>query len=515
MNRDRHILIGSLWLLGLVGLAAQGCGESHTGTTNPGDGGASSDGGTDTAVSDASAEVAVPGTFPLTQVRRTSYRRITNFPRGPEAKFITGARISADGTRIVFGTSNGTYTIASNGSGMVQLSDKKNNGHLDISANGQKVAWYDDSLEGWAAGSDGTGKTKLAGTHSVRAMRMTAAGDQIFEIAPDAGGLIKVPADGTALQLIMSTTDVAKLNGVDPNGNHWRAVLDVSDDGGKVVFTFLWDAFQMMGDGTGLKQLTQFLMPENRTLNLARVSGNGAKVAWNVQNGATSSVTISDWGGGTPVVYSGSTYAEAYWMHLPGNGAKAALSAGLLVLDTAKVAPYDAIDSGSTSIPLGKPVMVTMTADQTRACLVIEGQESTDQGRPNQLVVVDFEPPTTNGAPGITGAATSTLTIPNDGTKPASIFALVTDSDEISEVNTVALRGGLRLGLTPWLHWPLEDTGLHGDATAKDMVHSTNTVTLPPDNKVAPGPFTLRFVASNRGGHVLMIDTEGLAATAP
>jgi hypothetical protein len=510
-------------------LAAQGCGESHT--TTPGDGGSDGgdfdpghrgtvpatgtlgDGGVD-APSDAGGEVAVPGTFPLTPVRRTSYRRITNFQRGPEAKFITGARISADGTRIVFGAASGTFTIASDGSNMVQLSDKKNNGHLDISADGKKVAWYDDSVEGWAAGSDGTGKIKLAGTHSLRGMRMTAAGDQIFEIAPDAGGLIKVPADGSALTVIMPTADVAKLNGVDANGNHWRGVLDVSDDGGKVVFTFLWDAFRMMGDGTGLQQLTQFLMPENRTLSLVRVSGNGAKVAWNVVDNERSTVTIADWAGGAQVIYAGNDYKNATSIHLPGTGAKAALSTGLLILDTAKVSPFDAIDSGSASIPLGKPAMATLTADTGRACLVIEGQESTDQGRPNQLVVVDFEPPTTNGAPAITGTASDTPTIANDGTKTASIFAAVTDAD-VTEVNTVAMRGGLRLGLTPWLHWPLEDTGLHGDTTAKDTIYSTNTVALPPDNKVAPGPFTLRFVASNKAGHVLMIDTEGLAAKAP
>jgi hypothetical protein len=105
--------------------------------------------------------------------------------------------------------------------------------------------------------------------------------------------------------------------------------------------------------------------------------------------------------------------------------------------------------------------------------------------------------------------------IPNDGSKAASIFAAVTDPAEIAEVNTVALRGGLRLGATPWLHWALEDTGLHGDTTAKDTIHSSNAVALPAADMVAPGPFTLRFVAANKAGHVLMIDTEGLEAQAP
>jgi hypothetical protein len=225
-------------------------------------------------------------------------------------------------------------------------------------------------------------------------------------------------------------------------------------------------------------------------------------------------VTFSDWGGGNQIVYTGITYSEGNWLHMPGTGAKAALGTGVRLLDTSKVAPYDAIDSGSNSIPLGRPAMVTLTGDARRACLVVEGAESTDQGRPNQIVVIDFDPATNNGAPSIAGTTTALKSVPNDGSKTTTIFATVTDA-ELTEVNTVAMRGGLRLGLTPWLHWPLEDTGLHGDAVAKDGIHSTDTLNLPPDNMVAPGPFTLRFVAANKAGHILMVDTEGLEAKAP
>jgi hypothetical protein len=497
-----------------------GCGSSNTAmpdgatdATTPG-----TDGGLTPVTPDGgagAADVAMAGTEPLTPTRRTSYRRITNFPRGPEAKFISAARISADGSTIIFATFAGTYTIASDGSNLVELSPKRNNGIIDISADGKKVVWYDDTPEGWVAGSDGSGKIKLPTTVTVKGLRMTAAGDQIYGVAPDAGGILKLPADGSGMAVIMKTEDVSKANGVDPNGNHWRGVIDISDDGSKVVFTFLWDAFAMAGDGSGLKQLTQFLNPENRTLRLVRISGNGAKVAWNVDDGQKSAVTFADWGGGGAIVYTGITYGDTHWMALSGDASRAVLGWGLRVLDPTKVAPYDALDSGSNSIPLGRASMDTVTANGKRACLVIEGQESTDQGRPNQLVVVDFDPPTTNGAPSIDGTSTTLRALPNDGSKRASVFARVTDPTEITEVNTVALRGGLRLGATPWMHWALGDAAMNGDVTAKDGIYSSNAVVVQTGEMVTPGPFTLRFVASNKAGHVLMVDTEGLEARAP
>ena len=230
----------------------------------------------------------------------------------------------------------GTYTIAADGTNLLQLSAMRNYGLLDISADGTKVVWYDEYRDGYVAGRDGSGKVKLPGTHAVSGLRMTAAGDQIYEVAPEAGGIIKLPANGSGMTLVKATADVATLNGVDANGNHWRGVIDISDDGSKVVFTFLWDVFSMAGDGGGLKQHTQFLMPENRTLKLARVSGNGAKMAWNVEDGARSAVTIADWGGSNKLDYVGLNYASGAWLRLSGDASRAALGWGIRLLDTTK-----------------------------------------------------------------------------------------------------------------------------------------------------------------------------------
>lgn len=472
------------------------------------DGGDAGDGGT---------IILTPNGEPLQPVRRISFRRITQFPRGPEAKFISDAKISANGTTVIFGTFAGTYTIAADGSGMVQLSDKRNEGLVDISADGSKVVWYEAaSREGYVSGRDGSGKVKLAGTHAVRRLRMTAAGDQIFQIAPEAGGLIKLPAGAGDLQLIKSTADVATLNKVDANGNHWRDVLDISDDGSKVVFSFLWDAFAMAGDGSGLMQHTQFLMPENRTLKLVRVSGTGARIAWNVEDGARSAVTFADWGGGNKLEYVGLNYSSASWLHFSGDGTKAALGWGIRLLDTAKLDPYDATDSGSNSIPLGRPAMVTLTRDGKRACLVVEGPESTDQGRPNQIVIVDFDPATAAFAPSFDAMATNLRLVPNDGSKSSSIFARVQGTN-VTEVHTMGLRGGFRLSnlLTPWMNWALGDAGMNGDVTAKDGIYSTNALRFPTDAMVTPGPVGLRFTAANAAGHILMVDTAGLESRTP
>ena len=106
-----------------------------------------------------------------------------------------------------------------------------------------------------------------------------------------------------------------------------------------MVFAFLWDAFSMNGDGSGLKQLTQFLTPENRTLKLVRVSGNGAKLAWNVEDGAKSAVTMTDWGGGNKLDYVGSLYADGAWLRLSADASRAALGWGIRLLDTASWSP--------------------------------------------------------------------------------------------------------------------------------------------------------------------------------
>jgi hypothetical protein len=65
------------------------------------------------------------------------------------------------------------------------------------------------------------------------------------------------------------------------------------------------------------------------------------------------------------------------------------------------------------------------------------------------------------------------------------------------------------------LQWPLGDTGMNGDLVAKDAVFSNAAVSIGTAEMVSPGPFTLRFTASNKANHVLMIDTEGLSAVAP
>jgi hypothetical protein len=74
--------------------------------------------------------------------------------------------------------------------------------------------------------------------------------------------------------------------------------------------------------------------------------------------------------------------------------------------------------------------------------------------------------------------------VPNDGSKRSSVFAQVQDAD-LSEVHTVALRGGFRLSgaITPWMHWPLGDAGTTGDVTASDRTFSTNALGLPTDAK--------------------------------
>jgi hypothetical protein len=529
----------SSWVKVLLAIAVLGCSSS---SSNPkGDGPAGGAGGTpvdapagaggsaggggtggsstrDGAASDGPGSVtqAIPGLSaiaPLKIARWTTFHRITNFQRGDDAKFIYGAKMSADGTRVVFSGAQGTFTIATDGSNLVRLTDKLGSALVDISSDGSKVAWYDGgNRDGFVASSDGSVRNKLAGILPVIAMRMTAQADRVFVLSPEAGGLFSVLATGgLEMTPITTTATVGTLNGVDANGNYWRNVLDISDDGARVAFTFLWDAFAMNGDGTGLRQLTQFLSPENRTLKLARVSASGSKLAWNTEDGPRTVVNISDWGGGNPIRYEGPRYTAGDWLQMPGDGSMAVLGGGIRLLETGKVAVHDVYDYGTAPAPLGRPAMVTMTANGKRACLIVEGIESTDQGRPNQIVIVDFNPTTLNGAPAIEEISAAPGTVTVDGSSTLKISALVKDPN-LTAISALAMRSGWRISDGSVPDWGLNDEARDGDATAKDQTFTTNRVTLLTDWRVTAGPFDLRFTAANQAGHVLLADVEGVEA---
>lgn len=451
---------------------------------------------------------------PLKITRWTAFRRITNFQRGEDAKFINAARISADGSKIAFSAYNGTYVINSDGAGLTRLSDKRNEGRVDISSDGRKVVWYEgDNREGYVGNSDGSGKTRLSGSFHVQSVRITANGDRVFAVSREMGVLL-LPIDGSQERKLITTASVSKLNGVEENGNFWgwENVLDISDNGSKLVFQFLSDAFAAQGDGSGLRQLTRNRPSEETALTSVRISGNGGKILTYNTYGSKPGMAIMDWDGGNRVDYAGANYFHGNWMQLSHDGKRAALSWGLRILESDGNSSWNALDFGREL--LYRPAMASLTADFKRACLVIEGMESTDQGRPSQLVVVDFNPSRLGPAPAIGDIGVSPAIIPNDGSKSVTTSARITGED-LTYVVAKMLRNGWQLPDVSYTEQLLFDDGSNGDPSAKDGIFTTNRLTLTSYGKVAPGPLALRFTAANKAGHLLSVETEGFEARSP
>ncbi len=482
---------------------------------------------------------AVPGLPPtlgaaegLRITHWTAFRRITDF-RPEEGKLINQCKLSADGTRIVFSTYAGTYSLRSDGSGLVQLGTVRNEGLIDISADGSRVAWCDHSGL-YLARADGGAVVPLAKGFPVSSLRLRADGRMlflqngqgIFRLATDGTnsneggplarqGLAKshpVPPHAVAGQSpattsdpkpILTTTTVARLAGTDDNGNHWRGTpsgIDLSDDGQRLVFQFLWDAYAVHADGSGLRRLTQQAGAEERALNLVRISGDGRTVALHQEAGERSHVILLDWEGGHRRVFQGPQAAYGDWMQVSREG-RVALGWGLRIFEpdgrTVRDLCHHLLPGRN---PLHRPTRMSLSASGRRACLVVE------EG-PAQLVIVDLDPPNLSGLPELRELQATPRFLRADESSTLQASARVLHPDLLA-CGLTGLRQGL--GLFNTWGWTLNDQGQDGDALAKDGRFTCGSIRAWAGLKLQPGPLTLRFTASTKAGHVLAVDVEGV-----
>jgi hypothetical protein len=332
----------------------------------------------------------------------------------------------------------------------------------------------------------------------------------VFLLSPEAGGILSIAADGTDRRMLATTAAVCRLNGVGENGNHWRgwpSGLDIAADGSRVVFHLLWDAFAMNGDGSGVRQLTQYLKPEDRNLNFVRISGDGKRVAtYHQVNG----VTVTDWDGTNTVSTPRDNVVDGRWMELSADGGRIAASWGLWLFDGQKPGKVELHEWGSGNFdhPLFEARGASISADGRRVCLVVKylGLQ--------QLVVVDINPPDIQGLPALSDLTLLPRSISTDGSIEATATARVIGGAP-ETIGVTGLREGSRFAewhLRPW--GALNDGGRAGDRLAGDGVFSTaglrlyNATGKPPQ----PGPITIRFFAWDRDRQALLVDVEGFQA---
>lgn len=452
----------------------------------------------------------------LTVRRWATFRRITNFQRGADAKFINNSKISADGSKIIFSTYSGTYVINADGSSLVRLSDKRNNGFIDISADAKNVTWYNAEEGLMVANSDGAGRLKMPGGLQVDSLRMTARGDLLVVLA--GGNISTLPTDGSGIKRVVSTEQAAKVAGTDANGNFWRgwpSGLDMSDDGSRIVFHFLWDAFAVGSDGGGLRKLTDFGRTDDRSLGRVRISGDGRRVAYyNSRN--ESSFTVVDWDGGNRLDQAGAYLNSGEWMQMSRDGAKALISWGLRIFDGNGKGRWNVDDIGGVwgAHPLTRVRLATASADFKRVCVEIESAESVDQGRPSQLVVVDFDPPTLNGAIPMANIDISPRFLINDGSTQAGISAQITDPN-LQYAGVMPMRAGLRLADWNYGNLPMKKPA--DKAKGSDNIFESDPLRMQTNSgkPVPPGPLSMRVFSVSKEGHVFMLEMDGFEARLP
>jgi hypothetical protein len=453
------------------------------------------------------AGVSVRGDF-LKIARVTTFRRITDF-HVKEIGTIHNAKIAADGSKIILAGDAGTFVLDPDGTNLVQLSDKTNAGLIDISADGKKVAWYEGGTDGLCtANADGTGKIRLPVRGVVGGLRLTAKGDKLFTMGLDPAGIFVMDLDGENKVRLVTAEQCFKLMGIDAGDNlfqRWPSGLDISDDGSRIVFHFLHDAFAVEGDGSNLRILTPFEgKPQPHGLAMVRISGDGKRIAWHLEKGEKSTLATVGWDHGCPFESVGPFHADTQSLALSRDASKMAASWGLRLYDNVHQTLVSVADVRHGSAALDRLTNVSLTADGKRALAVLRIEVP-------QLVLVEFEPRSLEGFPALEDLTIAPKSVTVDGTVNLLLSVDTRKAGQVAGVGVSALRDGLHLKGGPLSLW-LNDKGEQGDAVAQDGIYTTDLFRLDPNAKVAPGPFTLRVFAVQQAGHVIIMDVEGVRA---
>ncbi|MBC8106140.1 MAG: hypothetical protein H7Z14_06085 [Anaerolineae bacterium] len=482
-------------------------------TPTAGTGGTTTSGG-DAASGGIAGQVSAGKNLQL--ARWTTFRRITDFPRGEGAQIVTVAKMSADGSRIVFGTGKGLFVMNTDGSDVRAIAQGTPISHVDISADGRKVAWFQRGEKStlFTANSDGSDITPMPmnGASMLNAMRLTADGSRLFVISFEKAGIYMMPSDGSDLKRIVDTASVCKLLKTDENSNHWRNSMEISDDGSRIVFHLLWTVFGINSDGSDLH-----IIANRKTygINGFALSGDGQTVAVHESSDAEKSGTYFHGFDGREVSRF-KTNAEDVWsMHLASDGGRVFTSPGVRVFSADGKTFHDPCDTGPNL--WANPMLIGVSRDGTRACLRIDGPESTDQGRPHQFVMVEFNPArTVAGVPTLIGASASPKFFLADGS--SNVMATIKSNvEEPRSVGAVLVINGARPRNIANMSFAMNDTAADGDAAKEDGTYTSSSVNgRTYDGKPLPaGPIMLRVHVLDKDWNLTVADFEGLEVRTP
>jgi hypothetical protein len=437
-----------------------------------------------------------PATLPpkvaegLKATRWTTFRRFSRFT-DKDVGLIYAVQMSANAEKVIFCGYSGTYTMNTDGTGLVQISKRANDGYIGISADGKKIAWSDDKFQ--IAKSDGTGAIQPIDFY-IHTLRMTAGGDRVLVRNAD-GDLFWVSSDGKSVKKIAAVEDIARFGG--RNETKWNSGdtgMSISADGSKIVFRFGQNAFAMNGDGTNIRRLTDFA-PEDDLLNRVRISADGSRIAFlRVPNIEKAKLTILNWDGSEKAVFEGRRVwkwgANGRQVALSPDGNTVVLSPGIRFFSADGKTSWDADEWGNDGDSDSNPIFgldsLSFSSDFKRGVGLAAGR---------QLVFFEFNPSHHGPSPLLSNMDVKPRAVTAEAPTPVVVSAEV--QGFTNQVFVVPMREG----------WRVEALGLHGNRLKFDgAVYRTENLRV--DTKDS-GPMTLRFAAFNADGHGMLIDVEG------
>jgi hypothetical protein len=475
-------------------------------------GGVATTGGIPTGIS------AGPG---LRVKRWYTWRKILDNPRDATAKHIFNAKISGNGQKIVFCGRQGVHTLNPDGSGLTQLTAEQT-ARCDITSDGRRVIWHNEKEGIVVAGADGSGRTALPGGLKPIALRISGDGSAVFVLDYEKDGIFRLTPDGSDIKRVVSTANVSAANGVSENRNHWRAdSLDVSDDGRRLVFRFLWDAFALDVAGARLRQITRYLTPEDRNLVTARISPDGSKIAYLYYGSPEKHfAAVQEWNGASIATHNalGPGMSD---MDVLSDGSVFGGGQFVRFLRRDGVTREEIYGFAEAPMMFDNPHGATSSADGRRAVLLTDGVVSQDQGRGTQIYVIEATPSSIAGFPTLQEIRTRPAFLLVDGSTTTTISARAGTPSQLNLVYAFMTREnllGYDLNLARYYGdgW-LVDDGMRGDTAAKDGIYTGNQfkvhqyVTRP----IEPGPLTLRVFARTKSGSMTVVDLEGMEGRRP
>ena len=477
------------------------------------------------------------------------YHQITNLNEG--SGYLGFPVLSADGARGVFSDAPGTgdpatpnriYTIASDGSAMTEVDSYVPlcfcGAIVDISGDGQVVV-SSDSVQIRIAGA---GELVALTSNEITSVVITGDGETVFflvrrdaatreDSVPVARGIWAINVDGSGLRQVVSADAVATATGVpvEQTGCCFHGdghPLDVSDDGGKIVFGAFAGAgehlFTVDGNGGSLQLLRQDL---NWVVRVA-ISGDGSTVASDGipldSNLNVVEVVASD--GGEPATMPGvpsGGFDEP--LQLSQDGSRLLISPTGMLFDTGtgevRLLGISILGAGGVheAVITDGLARATMNAEGNQFLYAIRTVRCADCANlQEQLATLELDPAVLGEAPSIANPALDPAAIGLNGASSTTVEATIETEAEVLGVGFAALLDGLldvNVGNGALLH----DDGQQGDARAGDKTFTASNIVHSPlvVREDDSGPRQVRVAAeieaSDGMRHATAVDAGTLA----